>query len=89
MIEYRPFLNTDPPLISDIWNQQPAFRSQISRMNPDLLEQHIFSKQYFDRLGMFLAVDNSGDHPKPLGFAHASFSVTDQLDDLDLSLIHI
>ena len=86
MIEYRPFLNTDPPLISDIWNQQPAFRSQISRMNPDLLEQHIFSKQYFDRLGMFLAVDNSGDHPKPLGFAHASFSVTDQLDDLDRSV---
>lgn len=86
MIEYRPFLNTDPPLIADIWNQQPAFRSQISRMTPDLLEQHIFSKQYFDREGMFLAIDRSAGQPKPLGFVHASFSVNDTLDDLDRSV---
>ena len=86
MIEYRPFLNTDPPLIAEIWNQQPAFRSQIARMNPDLLEQHIFSKQYFDRDGMFLAVDRSNEQPKPLGFVHAAFSVTDQLNDLDHSI---
>jgi ribosomal protein S18 acetylase RimI-like enzyme len=85
VIEYRSFLNTDPPLVAEIWNQQPTFRSQISRMNPELLEQHIFSKQYFDRHGMFLAVDRSGDQPKPLGFVHASFSVNEQLDDLDHS----
>lgn len=82
MIEYRPFLNTDPPAIVDIWNRQPPIRSQVAIITSNLLEQHVFSKQYFDRQGMFLAIDQSGDQPRPLGFVHASFSVTDELNDV-------
>ncbi len=86
MIEYRPFLNTDPPLIVEIWNRQPPIRSQVAMVTPDLLEYHVFSKQYFDRAGMFLAIDNSGDKPTPLGFVHAGFSVNAKLDDLNHSI---
>ena len=86
MIEYRPFLNTDPPLVVEIWNRQPRIRSQVARVTSNTLERHVFSKQYFDHQGMFLAIDKSGEQPKPLGFVHASFSVTDELNDINHSV---
>ena len=85
MIRYRPFLNTDPGLIVEIWRQQPAFRSQLSAVTRATLEQHIFSKTYFDRCGLIMAVSELDGETKPLGFVHASFAPNEQLSDLDLS----
>lgn len=84
VIQYRPFLNTDPTLIVDIWRRQPPFRSQFSAVTRGILDQHIFSKTYFDRFGLILAFLESGDETKPLGFVHAGFAPNAELSDLDL-----
>ena len=85
MIQYRPFLNTDPTLIVDIWRHQRPFRSQFSAVTRPLLDQHIFSKTYFDRFGLILAVLESDGETKPLGFVHAGFAPNEELSDLDLT----
>ncbi len=69
MIRYRPFLNTDPPAIAEIWCSQPQQRGLLQPMTPQIFERHILSKLYFDRHGFIVAVD--GD--RPVGFAHAGF----------------
>jgi GNAT superfamily N-acetyltransferase len=85
VIQYRPFLNTDPTLIVDIWRHQPPFRCQFSAVTRAILDQHIFSKTYFDRFGLILAVLESDGETKPLGFVHAGFAPNAQLSDLDLT----
>lgn len=83
MIKYRSFLNTDPPHISEIWRAQKPIRGQVSAVSRLMLDHHVFAKPYFVADGFFLALDESGDHPKPLGFVHAGFSVNDEFSDLN------
>ena len=86
MIQYRPFLNTDTPGIVDIWRHQNPFRGFFSGCTRDILDQHVFSKPYFDRLGLTIAVNVPDDptlSPEPLGFVHASFAPNETLSDLD------
>ncbi len=85
MIQYRPFLNTDPTLIVDIWRHQPPFRHQFAALTRSILDQHVFAKTYFDRFGLILAVTESQGETKPLGFVHAGFAPNDELSDLDLT----
>ena len=85
MIQYRPFLNTDPTLIVDIWRHQPPFRHQFSALTRSILDQHVFAKTYFDRFGLIVAVTESAGETKPLGFVHAGFAPNDELSDLDLT----
>jgi GNAT superfamily N-acetyltransferase len=69
MLTYRTFRNMDPPALAALWRsraEQPGLRQPIS---PDLLEQLVFAKLYFDCEGLILAFDEG----RPVGFAHAGF----------------
>ena len=73
MIEIRPFLNSDPPHIVDLWNRQPAQRALVPAINATFLSQHVLGKPYFDREGMLLAFQDG----QLEGFAHVGFGPTD------------
>ncbi len=79
---FRPFRNTDPPHIAAIWRDQPAQRGLMQPITPNLLEQLVFSKPYFDPQGLILAFH--GD--EPVGFAHAGFGSNDDQTKLDTSM---
>ncbi|MDP6554149.1 MAG: GNAT family N-acetyltransferase [Pirellulaceae bacterium] len=69
MIRYRPFLNCDPPGISEVWCAQPPQRGLMQLMTPAVLDQIVLAKPYFDRDGLIVA-EHDG---KTIGFAHAGF----------------
>ena len=86
-IQYRRFLNTDPPQIVDLWRSQPVFRGLHSNLTVSDLELHVFSKPYFERDGFFVATKTDGNGgTKILGFAHAAFDVLPDLSDLNRSI---
>lgn len=69
MIEYRPFRNSDPPRLAEIWRSQPPERGLMQPMSADLLEQLVLAKPYFENAGLIVATDEG----VPVGFAHAGF----------------
>lgn len=69
MIAYRPFRNTDPPAIAAIWNESFTGRGACILRMLAPLERAVFSKLYFDRAGLIVALDGS----QPIGFVHAGF----------------
>ena len=79
LIEYRAFLNTDLPLIVDLWSRLSSVEGLVSSVDDTILEKHIFSKIYFDRLGFCVAIEND----RIIGFAHAGFPPKQDLTDLD------
>lgn len=72
MIQFRPFRNTDPPLLADLWCSQPPQRALAQPMTTTLFEQKVLSKPYFDREGLIVAMDGA----RMIGFAHAAFGPT-------------
>jgi ribosomal protein S18 acetylase RimI-like enzyme len=66
---FRPFLNSDPPHLTEIWRSQPSQRGVMQPMSVGLFEQLVFSKPYFDREGLIVATKDN----RPIGFAHAGF----------------
>jgi ribosomal protein S18 acetylase RimI-like enzyme len=81
LIQFRPYLNTDAPLIAEIWRSQPPVRAVASLLTPHLFEQLILSKPYFDRLGFLVATDSG----RPIGFVHAGFGINESQTALDYS----
>jgi len=79
LIQYRSFLNTDPPLLVDLWNRLPKVSGLVEQTDYSTLERHIFAKPYFDREGFSIAEENG----KIVGFAHAGFSPQESLAELD------
>lgn len=79
MITYRSFLNTDIPLITEIWRTHQPLRGLVHALSASSLEQHILSKPYFERNGLILAIDNG----HPLGFVHVGFGASESLDDIN------
>jgi len=69
MIAYRCFRNGDPPRLADLWRSADLGPRAVQPMTSALLEACVFSKPYFEREGLLVAV--SGD--RLLGFAHAAF----------------
>lgn len=69
MLSFRPFQNTDPPRIVELWRSQRGQSGLLQPVSVDLLEQYLFGKLYFDYRGMILAFDDD----RPVGFAHAGF----------------
>ena len=69
MIEFRCFRNDDPPKLADIWRSADLGPSAMQPMTSALLEACVFSKPYFDREGLIIAVDDG----RTVGFAHAAF----------------
>jgi len=82
-MQYRSFLNTDPPYIVDIWRRQAPIRSQVSAVTRSILDHHVFSKPYFDAKGFILAIDSGDEGDVARGFVHAAFDATDDLSDLN------
>jgi ribosomal protein S18 acetylase RimI-like enzyme len=72
--QFRPFRNTDPPRLAEIWRDQPPQRGLAQPVTAGILEQLVFSKPYFDPEGLIVLLsDNS-----PIGFVHAGFGANDQ-----------
>ena len=69
MIEFRCFRNDDPPRLADIWRSADLGPSAMQPMTSALLEACVFSKPYFDREGIIVAVEDG----RAVGFAHAAF----------------
>lgn len=72
MISYRPFRNSDPPKLVEVWRSQPPLRRRVQGVNVEMLERHVFSRPYFEREGLIVAEQSQ----RLLGFAHAGFGPT-------------
>ena len=82
MISYRAFRNSDPPALAEVWRRQPMQRGLMQPMSTAILEKHVLSKQYFDRHGLIVAVEND----QPIGFAHAGFGSDESRNQLDVEV---
>lgn len=69
MIEYRCFRNDDPPRLADAWRATDLGPRALQPMTSAWLEAAVFSKPYFDREGLIVALEDG----RALGFAHAGF----------------
>jgi ribosomal protein S18 acetylase RimI-like enzyme len=82
MIGYRCFRNDDPPRLADLWRASDLGPRAVQPMTSALLEACVFSKPYFDREGLLVAV--VGD--RVVGFAHAAFGPTADHTAIDTSI---
>jgi ribosomal protein S18 acetylase RimI-like enzyme len=80
--QFRPFRNTDPPHLAEIWRSQPPQRGILQPVSAPLLEHAVFSKMHFDRRGLIVATLND----KPVGFVHAGFGPNESGAAIDTSL---
>jgi ribosomal protein S18 acetylase RimI-like enzyme len=69
MLTYRTFCNTDPPVITAIWRSCAGWPGLRQPVSPDLFEQLVFAKLYFDYRGLIIACEDG----QPVGFGHAAF----------------
>src|SRR5262245_5467122 len=81
MIRFRTFDNSDSRLVSNVWNSQPPLRGRLVNMTPNVLEQYVFSKPYFDPNGFIIAEDDQ----QVLGFIHVGFAPGDRSGQLERS----
>jgi GNAT superfamily N-acetyltransferase len=82
MLTYRSFRNTDPPLLTALWRSHAGRPGLMDPVSPDLLEQLVFAKLYFDYAGLILAFQDD----LPVGFAHAGFGPNEQLNAVSFDL---
>jgi GNAT superfamily N-acetyltransferase len=82
VIEYRPFRNDDPPRLADVWRAANLGPAAMQPMTSALLEACVFSKPYFDRTGLVVALDGE----RLIGFAHAGFGPNADRSGVDHSL---
>jgi ribosomal protein S18 acetylase RimI-like enzyme len=69
MLTYRSFRNFDPPAVAALWRSRAGQAGLAQPVSPDLFEQLVFAKLYFDYDGLVLACDDG----RLVGFAHAGF----------------
>lgn len=82
MIEYRCFRNDDPPRLADVWRAADLGPAAMQPMTSALLEACVFSKPYFDREGLIVALDG----PRMVGFAHAGFGANADRSGIDTTI---
>ncbi len=82
MYQLRPFRNTDPPHLAEIWRSQPPQRGILQPISAPILEFAVFSKAHFDRQGLIIATKDG----LPVGFVHAGFGPNDEGTGLDKSM---
>lgn len=82
MIEFRCFRNDDPPRLADVWRSADLGPAAMQPMTSALLEAAVFSKPYFDRHGLIVAIDGE----RVVGFAHAAFGPSVDHGGIDPSL---
>jgi ribosomal protein S18 acetylase RimI-like enzyme len=76
---FRPFCNSDPPRLAEIWRDQPPQRGLMQPVSAAVLEQLVFAKPYFDPEGLIIAFAEN----EPVGFIHAGFGAGDEQTALD------
>ncbi|MBI3866522.1 MAG: GNAT family N-acetyltransferase [Planctomycetia bacterium] len=69
MIEYRPFCNTDPPQLNELWNFGKLGPGAAREFPNDVLDLLVLAEPYFDRQGLIVACDGK----EAVGFVHAGF----------------
>lgn len=69
MIRYRPFHNTDPPKLTELWNFARLGPGAAVEFSNDALDMLVLSEPYFDRRGLIVACEGA----EVVGFAHAGF----------------
>ena len=79
MITYRRFRNTDPPHLTDVWNESLTSRGTFPLSTAAVLERWVFTKPYFDPAGLIVASDESG---RVIGFALNGFGPNEELTAL-------
>lgn len=72
-ISYRHFRNGDPPHLLSLWHTCGLARGAAFGITCDALDLLVFSVQYFDPRGLFVALDDQ----QVVGFAHAGFGSND------------
>ena len=82
MIDYRPFRNTDPPALCEIWRSHAPLRAFFQPLTPPILETTVLSRPFFDREGLIVAVEDG----EPIGFVHAGFGRDQDGSFLDTSI---
>lgn len=78
MYRFRPFRNSDPPALVDIWRTQSPTRGVLHPMSVMIFEHFVLSKPYFDRQGLIVAERDAG----PVGFIHAGFGPNEAFTDV-------
>jgi GNAT superfamily N-acetyltransferase len=81
LIRYRAFENRDPPALAEIWRTQRPIRGRLQAVTPQLIEEHVLAKPWFDRQGLIVACQGA----RPVGFVHAGFGPDATHRDLDYS----
>jgi GNAT superfamily N-acetyltransferase len=81
LIRYRSFENRDPPGLAEIWRTQRPIRGRMQAVTPQLLEEHVLAKPWFDRHGLIVACEGA----RPVGFVHAGFGADAGHRDLETS----
>ena len=79
MIEFRCFRNDDPPRLAEIWRTADLGPGAMQPMTVAHLEAGVFSKPYFERAGLILALDDG----HAVGFAHAAFGPSADRSTID------
>jgi ribosomal protein S18 acetylase RimI-like enzyme len=79
VIEFRCFRNDDPPRLADVWRSADLGPAAMQPMTSALLEVAVFSKPYFDRHGLIVALDGE----RAVGFAHAAFGPSADRSGID------
>lgn len=82
MLTYRSFRNADPPILTALWRSRAGQSGLMDPVSPDLLEQLVFAKPYFDYAGLILAFQDGS----PVSFAHAGFGPNEQLSAVSFDL---
>lgn len=78
-MQFRPFENSDTPLICDLWRQHTNLRGKYQGLNPSVFERVVLSKTYFDPQGVFLALEDGS----AVGMVHVSFGIAENQQGLD------
>lgn len=68
-VDYRPFRNTDPPQLVELWNRAGLGRGAADGLTAEAFEHVNFATPYFDPHGLIVACEGNEIH----GFVHAGF----------------
>ena len=69
MTRFRPFRNTDPPALAELWNRGIPEHATARPIRPHELDSHAFGRINFEAAGLIVAER----HGRIVGFVHAGF----------------
>ena len=82
LIQYRCFRNTDPPGLTEIWNESVTNPGAFSLRSTTPLEMCVLSKPYFDPNGLVVAEEDG----RLIGFAHAGLGPNSAETDISVEV---